>query len=191
MYTASWTAPLGSGVHSEQFFHYLGAKGEINTNQSRRGYGFTVRLFLFCCRPCVDGGVQIDGQGLSNANPFYSASFFPSFFTAGENSRFAQCNTRPTAKVSSQDSTATATSRSKSLSPPFVPCFIFCASLLTPLTQCQAVNAGTVQLADLDARLPTIYSTIVSTAILEAGRISLDEKRSVGIVKNGDAWSLQ
>lgn len=44
VYTASWTAPLGSGVHSEQFFHYLGAKGEINTNQSRRGYGFTVRL---------------------------------------------------------------------------------------------------------------------------------------------------
>lgn len=57
--------------------------------------------------------------------------------------------------------------------------------------QCQAVNAGTVNLADLDARLPTIYSTIVSTAILEAGRISLNEKRSIGIIKDGDAWSLQ
>jgi len=48
-----------------------------------------------------------------------------------------------------------------------------------------------VKLADLDARLPTAKSTILSTAILEAGRISLDEKRAVIIEKNGDDWSLK
>lgn len=38
--------------------------------------------------------------------------------------------------------------------------------------------------------MPTIKATITSGAILEAGRISLNEKRSVGIKKVGDDWSL-
>ena len=40
--TASWTAPIGSGVHSEQQFRYIAAKGEVAINQARRGYGITV-----------------------------------------------------------------------------------------------------------------------------------------------------
>lgn len=44
VYTASWTAPVGAGVHSEQNFHYMAEKGEIRIDQSRRGYTTVVRL---------------------------------------------------------------------------------------------------------------------------------------------------
>ncbi|KAL7271226.1 hypothetical protein RUND412_006029 [Rhizina undulata] len=47
---------------------------------------------------------------------------------------------------------------------------------------CNALNAGTVTLEELDKRgLPTLRNTVITTAILHAGRISLDENRSVGI----------
>ena len=38
IYTASWTAPMNAGVHSQQHFHYIASKGEINVNQAKRGY---------------------------------------------------------------------------------------------------------------------------------------------------------
>ncbi|RPA96861.1 NAD(P)-binding protein [Choiromyces venosus 120613-1] len=47
---------------------------------------------------------------------------------------------------------------------------------------CTALNEGRVTLAQLDVRgLPTLRNTVVTGAILHAGRVSLDEKRSVGI----------
>jgi D-galacturonate reductase len=56
-----------------------------------------------------------------------------------------------------------------------------------------ALNEGRVTLDQLDARgLPTLKNTIATTAILHAGRVSLDERRSVEIA-NGDGdgtWSL-
>ncbi|KAI5299791.1 hypothetical protein KEM55_001743 [Ascosphaera atra] len=56
-----------------------------------------------------------------------------------------------------------------------------------------ALNEGKVTLDDLDKRgLPTLKNTIATTAILHAGRMSLDEKRPVEIVA-GDAgdWELR
>jgi D-galacturonate reductase len=51
---------------------------------------------------------------------------------------------------------------------------------------------GKVTLDELDKRgLPTLANTLATGAILEAGRRSLDEKRSVDIVIENDAWSLQ
>lgn len=38
--------------------------------------------------------------------------------------------------------------------------------------------------------MPTIKNTVLSGAILEAGRRSLDEKRSVNIKKVGEEWTL-
>lgn len=38
VYTASWTAPQKAGVHSNQYFHYMGGKGEIRIDQAKRGY---------------------------------------------------------------------------------------------------------------------------------------------------------
>lgn len=56
----------------------------------------------------------------------------------------------------------------------------------------RSVNAGLTKAGDYDAHgLPTIANTVLTTAILHAGRISLDEKRPVGIKKNGEEWILE
>lgn len=56
---------------------------------------------------------------------------------------------------------------------------------------CRAVNAGTLKPEDLDAKgLPTLRNTIATTAILEAGRRSIDEAREIRIVREGEKWSL-
>lgn len=55
----------------------------------------------------------------------------------------------------------------------------------------RSINAGTSKAADYDGHgLPTIKNTVLTTAILNAGRISLDEKREVKIEKDGEAWKL-
>jgi D-galacturonate reductase len=54
------------------------------------------------------------------------------------------------------------------------------------------LNDGKVTLEQLDARpLPTLRNTIATTAILEAGRRSLDEGRPIEIVEEGGVWSLK
>jgi D-galacturonate reductase len=54
------------------------------------------------------------------------------------------------------------------------------------------LNAGKVKLEDLDARpLPTLKNTIATTAILEAGRRSLDENRPIEIIEENGVWSLK
>ncbi|ORY74032.1 D-galacturonic acid reductase [Leucosporidium creatinivorum] len=137
VYTASWTAPVGAGVHSEQHFHYMGSKGEVRVNQSRRGYNVT-----------------IDGQGNSDINAFYMM-YSPDaegYFQGQHGYGYI--------------------------------------SIEKFVTTCQRVNAGEVKLSDLDKSMPTIKNTVLSGAILEAGRRSLDEKRSVNIKKVGEEWTL-
>ena len=52
-----------------------------------------------------------------------------------------------------------------------------------------ALKDNRVSLDDLDRRgLPTLRNTIATVAILEAGRISLDESRSVDIGINEESW---
>lgn len=54
-----------------------------------------------------------------------------------------------------------------------------------------ALQDNRVSLDDLDRRrLPTLWNTLATTAILEAGRISLDENRSVDIDVTEGSWSL-
>ncbi|ORY71138.1 oxidoreductase family protein [Pseudomassariella vexata] len=56
---------------------------------------------------------------------------------------------------------------------------------------CNALNSGKAKLEDLDARgLPTLKNTIATTAILHAGRISIDEDREVKIEVKDGAWKL-
>jgi len=56
----------------------------------------------------------------------------------------------------------------------------------------RSINVGAAKAIDYDNHgLPTIANTVLTTAILNAGRISLDEKRPVGIKKNGDEWILE
>jgi D-galacturonate reductase len=55
-----------------------------------------------------------------------------------------------------------------------------------------ALSSGRKTLDDLDNMgLPTLKNTIATGAILEAGRRSLDEKRSIEIVEKDGQWSLQ
>ncbi|RDA94205.1 hypothetical protein CP533_0629 [Ophiocordyceps camponoti-saundersi (nom. inval.)] len=59
---------------------------------------------------------------------------------------------------------------------------------------CRAVNAGAVRAEELDSRLelPTLANTVATTAVLEAGRRSLDERREVAICVGADGeWTLQ
>jgi len=56
---------------------------------------------------------------------------------------------------------------------------------------CRAVNAGSLKPSDLDAKgLPTLKNTIATTAILEAGRRSIDENREVKIEVVDGTWKL-
>ena len=56
----------------------------------------------------------------------------------------------------------------------------------------RSVNAGQAQPADFDGQgLPTISNTVLTTAILHAGRISLDETRPVTIKHDNGQWSLE
>jgi len=56
----------------------------------------------------------------------------------------------------------------------------------------RSVNTSEVTASRFDEHgLPTIRNTILTTAILNAGRISLDEKRPVSIKKSGEQWILE
>ncbi|KAE8145639.1 hypothetical protein BDV25DRAFT_66449 [Aspergillus avenaceus] len=139
VYTASWTAPQNAGVHSNQYFHYMGSKGEVRIDQAKRGYDVTG-----------------DEQGLIWVNPFYM--------------RYA-----PDDEGNFSGQTGYG--------------YISFEKFIDAVT---ALNEGRVTLDELDARpLPTLKNTIATTAILQAGRVSLDEKRSVEIVLEGEKWALK
>ncbi|KAK0254524.1 hypothetical protein B0A54_15632 [Friedmanniomyces endolithicus] len=139
VYTASWTAPQKAGVHSNQYFHFMGSKGEVRVDQAKRGYAVTE-----------------DEAGLMWYNPFYMK------YAPDEEGNFA--GQGGYGYVSFEK---------------FVDA-------------CQALKEGRVTLDDLDRRgLPTLKNTIATGAILEAGRISLDEGRSVEIVEKDVQWSLK
>lgn len=56
---------------------------------------------------------------------------------------------------------------------------------------CRAVNSGVLKPEDLDKKgLPTLANTIATTAILEAGRRSIDENREVRIERKDGKWTL-
>lgn len=57
---------------------------------------------------------------------------------------------------------------------------------------CRAVNAGQLTPDDLDKKgLPTLKNTVATTAILHAGRVSIDEGREVKIVEKDGVWTLE
>ena len=56
---------------------------------------------------------------------------------------------------------------------------------------CRGINAKTLALEDLDKKgLPTLRNTIATTAILEAGRRSIDEEREIKIEVIDGVWKL-
>lgn len=138
IFTASWTAPQGAGVHSEQHFHFVGAHGETRINQARRGYQFTQE----------DTAQQLTGGACTDYNPFYMR-YTPDAegFFAGQHGYGY-------------------------------------LSLENFVSACTRINRGERKAPDFDAILPTIKDTVLTTAILEAGRRSLDAQRTVQIKLN-------
>ena len=56
----------------------------------------------------------------------------------------------------------------------------------------RSVNTGHSTPSDYEKHgLPTIANTVLTTAILNAGRISLDQKRPVNISRVGEQWVLE
>ena len=54
------------------------------------------------------------------------------------------------------------------------------------------LKEGKVTLDDLDSKdLPTLKNTLGTTAILEAGRRSLDEKSTIEILEENGVWRLK
>ncbi|EPQ60871.1 NAD P-binding protein [Gloeophyllum trabeum ATCC 11539] len=139
VYTASWTHPLKTGVHSAQHWYYMAEKGDISVDQAHRGYDVTV-----------------DDTGKSWFNPFYMK------YSPSESGHFD--GQRGYGYVSIEK-------------------FVDAA---------RSVNAGLAKPEEFDAHgLPTIANTVATTAILHAGRISLDEKRPVVIKTSGGQYSLE
>ncbi|KAF4120848.1 D-galacturonate reductase [Geosmithia morbida] len=139
VYTASWTAPQRAGVHTNQYFHYLGASGEIRVDQCKRGY---------------DVADDEAGQ-LQWINPFYMR------YAPDEDGNF-------------QGQTGYGY-----------------VSIEKFIDGCRAINDGTATLESLDAKeLPTLKNTLATTAILQAGRKSIDEGREVQIVIENGEWKL-
>jgi D-galacturonate reductase len=65
-------------------------------------------------------------------------------------------------------------------------------SIETFIDAAQSVNSHLTNPDDYDLRgLPTIANTVLTTAILNAGRISLDEERPVHIKRNETSWVLE
>ncbi|KFY52807.1 hypothetical protein V496_08163 [Pseudogymnoascus sp. VKM F-4515 (FW-2607)] len=139
VYTASWTAPLKAGVHSNQYFHYMASGGEIRINQAKRGYY-----------------VADDSAGqLVWYNPFYMR------YAPDEEGNFA-----------GQTGYG----------------YISFEKFVDGI---QALKEGRATLEDLDNRgLPTLKNTIATTAILEAGRRSIDEGREIKIEEADGIWRL-
>ncbi|KFY89294.1 hypothetical protein V500_05803 [Pseudogymnoascus sp. VKM F-4518 (FW-2643)] len=139
VYTASWTAPLKAGVHSNQYFHYMASGGEIRINQAKRGY---------------DVADDTVGQ-LVWYNPFYMR------YAPDEEGNFA-----------GQTGYG----------------YISFEKFVDGI---QALKEGRATLEDLDNRgLPTLKNTIATTAILEAGRRSIDEGREIKIEETDGIWRL-
>jgi len=138
VYTASWTHPLRSGVHSAQHWYYMAEKGDITVDQAHRGYDVTV-----------------DETGKASFNPFYM-KYTPS----------------STGHFDGQTGYG----------------YISIEKFVDAVRD---VNGGQAQPKDFDKYgLPTIANTVLTTAILHAGRISLDEKRAVKIERDGHSWKL-
>ncbi|SPO19821.1 probable NAD binding Rossmann fold oxidoreductase [Ustilago trichophora] len=145
VFTASWSAPQGAGVHSEQHFHFVGTSGETRINQARRGYQFTVE----------NNAQGVTGGSCTDYNPFYMR------YTPDAEGYFAGQHGYG---------------------------YI---SLENFVTACTRINKGERKAQDFDVVLPTIKDTVLTTAILEAGRRSLDDKKTVEIVFRDGEFDLQ
>jgi D-galacturonate reductase len=188
VYTASWTAPQNSGVHSAQHWYYMAEKVRVSyflsdEFMSYRAASFS-RVRSTSTRRTVDTISSTMKPERRTTTPS-SASFEPicesnrrsnsysyNFFSKKKNSM----------KYSPSESGHFDGQRGYGY-----------ISIEKFIDAARSVAAGETKPEDYDKHgLPTIANTVLTTAILHAGRISLDEKRPVGIkqAENGE-WALE
>ena len=121
-YVASWIAPKAD-CHTQQYFHYMGQRGEIRVDQGHRGYTMST-----------------DAAGFAQLNPLYMK------YTPGPDGTFAGQHGYGY------------------------------RSLEEFVKAAEDVNAGRATPEEVSARdvLATVDATARVTAMLEAGRMSLD-----------------
>ncbi|KAK3268274.1 hypothetical protein CYMTET_23213 [Cymbomonas tetramitiformis] len=122
LYTASWACPKAD-CHTQQYFHYMGHKGEVRADQCRRGFNWST-----------------DDGGFAALNPLYMK------YTPSGTGHFAG-----------------------QLGYGYRSLEVF-------VEAAAAINAGksSPEQCTAEGVLATIDSTLAVTAILEAGRMSLD-----------------
>ncbi|KAG2393593.1 hypothetical protein C9374_007124 [Naegleria lovaniensis] len=146
IYTSSWVAPKKSDVHSQQRFMYQGSKGEITIDQAHRGY--TV------------ASDATTSSGLRSINPLFM-KYSPDVF-----GRFSGQNGYGYLSLAS-----------------FVECvYLYENSLVTDLDllKQQLPTVDVIQNAitenDTCCHAAMLSASVLTTAILEAGRISLNKQ---------------
>jgi D-galacturonate reductase len=163
VHTASWTAPQRAGVHSNQSFHYMAAGGEVRVDQAKRGY---------------DVADDETGQ-LVWYNPvsvFVPQSFCVFVFMLTVYLQFYM-RYAPDERGNFNGQSGYG--------------YVSFEKFIQAVTE---VNEGTATIEELDKRegLPTLANTVLTTAILEAGRRSLDEGgRGVEIHESESKWSFK
>ena len=162
VYTASWTAPQNAGVHSNQYFHCM----LIHIPQVRSISAF--ELTNYCLSDMAEGGeINIDQAKrgyMVTSDSVGQVQWFNPFYM-----RYA-----PDEEGNFNGQTGYG--------------YISFEKFVDAVT---ALKEGHVTLDDLDRRgLPSLKNTLATTAILEAGRRSLDEKRPVEIKENGGLFEL-
>lgn len=147
IYTASWSAPMNAGVHSQQRFHYIASNGEINVDQAKRGYAVLSDKY-------PDSTAEAD-VGPKFYNPFYMR------YAPDEEGNFA-----------GQSGYG----------------YVSFEKFVANITR---INEGKMKVEDVDGRgLPTLGNTVLTTAILEAGRRSLDAGGK-GVEISGEGEGVQ
>ena len=173
VYTASWTAPLKSGVHSAQQWYYMAEKVRAHTpinvfaNFDRMLRERSTSTKRIVATTSCKTRLGRPGTILSSAQHSLHSS--------------SAANIATSMKYSPSESGHFDGQRGYGY-----------VSIEKFIDAARSVNAGEAQAADFDGQgLPTISNTVLTTAILNAGRISLDEKRPVTIKHENGQWSLE
>eukprot|EP01126_Amoeba_proteus_P023981 TRINITY_DN2408_c2_g1_i3.p1 TRINITY_DN2408_c2_g1~~TRINITY_DN2408_c2_g1_i3.p1 ORF type:complete len:198 (-),score=36.29 TRINITY_DN2408_c2_g1_i3:94-687(-) len=165
VYTASWIAPKAD-VHSQQRFHYMGTKGEVQIDQAHRGNTKTLKEFF-------SGVVLFYNISQQRHQNFGRKLFFPlilftGYICARDDDPYSSIN--PIYMKYTPDTEGY-----------FSGQMGYGYRSLEDFTRA-SINLRNGNVKDpqhYNLSLATVWVTTVSTAILHAGRLSLDSGKSI------------
>jgi D-galacturonate reductase len=175
VYTASWTAPMKAGIHSAQHWYYMGEKVCDN------GLVHLIRVLNRCSRAISTSIKLAVAMTLRKMKRVSLGQIHSSMQKLLFFAYIAFTDTHQSMKYSPSESGHFDGQRGYGY-----------ISIEKFIDAARSVNASLSTPGDYDKHgLPTIANTVLTTAILNAGRISLDEKRPVGIKEVNGEWILE